>query len=178
MVPTRSFEVFSSFISSFSLLLAVSGGKPEPVKYKKLSCGLRYFLWPGCTKPNSVPQKVCGSDNKTYASFCAFKVARCYAKQDHNTRLTPQYKGECGKPESPRMILTKDSRRNGPFGCPILRQCDGFKGEPSCGNDGQIYMNACHLIYTKCRGKKFLELMPLGKETIACTIQSLDDQFH
>lgn len=153
-------------ISSFiSLLLAVSGEKLEPVKYRKLSCGLRYFLWPSCSDPSSLQQKVCGSDNKTYASFCAFKVARCYAKKDYNTKLTLQYKGECGEPESPRMTLTKDSRRNGPFGCPILRKCDDFKGDLSCGSDGRIYMNDCHLNYTKCRGKKFLKPMPLGKQT-------------
>ena len=63
------------------------------------------------------------------------------------------------------MTLTKDSRRNGPFGCPILRKCDEFKGDLSCGSDGRIYMNDCHLNYTKCRGKKFLKPMPLGKQT-------------
>lgn len=107
-----------------------------------------------CSKTGDPSKRaVCGSDNKTYQSFCFFRVARCQAKQD-NVNLTVLYKGECGKPK------TKKTEN-----CPVARQCDN-RDEPICGSDNKTYRNTCLFVVAKCQAKqqnKKLKLKKKGK---------------
>lgn len=84
---------------------------------------------------------VCGSDNKTYPSFCFFRVARCQAKQN-NANLTVLHKGECGNPKTKK-----------PENCPVARQCDN-REDPICASDKKTYRNTCLFVVAKCQAKE------------------------
>lgn len=122
----------------------------------KCSAGLADCVQVG----NSTKHSVCGSDNKTYQSFCFFRVARCQAKQK-NKNLTVLYKGACGYPK------TKKAEN-----CPLARQCDN-REDPICGSDHKTYRNNCFFVVAKCqatRQNKKLTLKKKGKlENAQCS---------
>lgn len=97
---------------------------------------------------------MCGSDNKTYQSFCFFRVARCQAKQK-NSNLTVLYKGECGHP--------KKKKKKKAENCPLARQCDN-REDPICGSDRKTYRNACVFIVAKCQAKRQNKKLTLKKK--------------
>ena len=100
---------------------------------------------------NSTKHSVCGSDNKTYQSFCFFRGARCQAKQNNNN-LTVLYKGECGNPK------TKKAED-----CPLARQC-GNHEDPICGSDKKTYRNTCVFLVAKCQARRQDKKLTLKKK--------------
>ena len=100
---------------------------------------------------NSTKHSVCGSDNKTYHSFCFFRGARCQAKQNNNN-LTVLYKGECGNPK------TKKAED-----CPLARQC-GNHEDPICGSDKKTYRNTCVFLVAKCQARRQDKKLTLKKK--------------
>ena len=100
---------------------------------------------------NPSKHAVCGSDNKTYPSFCFFRVARCHAKQN-GANLTVLYKGECGKPK------TKKAEN-----CPVARQCDN-REDPICGSDRKTYRNTCLFVVAKCQAKRQNKKLTIKKK--------------
>ena len=100
---------------------------------------------------DSTKHSVCGSDNKTYQSFCFFRIARCQAKQKNNN-LTALYKGECGHPKMKRAE-----------NCPLTRQCDS-REDTICGSDKKTYRNTCVFVVAKCQAKRQNKKLTLKKK--------------
>lgn len=113
----------------------------------KCSAGLADCVQVG----NSTKHSVCGSDNKTYQSFCFFRVARCQAKQNNNN-LTVLYKGECGHPK------TKKAEN-----CPLARQCNN-REDLICGSDKKTYRNTCVFVVAKCQARRQNKKLTLKKK--------------
>lgn len=130
----------------------------------KCSAGLADCVQVG--KPSK--HAVCGSDNKTYPSFCFFRVARCQAKQN-NANLTVMHKGECGNPKTKK-----------PENCPVARQCDN-REDPICGSDKKTYRNTCLFVVAKCQAKeqnKKLTIKKRGKLTKQLVLILLKAKFE
>lgn len=93
-----------------------------------------------CKTLNSTRNAICASNNRTYHTFCHFRIAKCQETMAGRS-LTVLYRGVCGKP-----------KRRGV--CPVESQCPNNRNSPICGSNGVTYKNLCFYLVAKCESRK------------------------
>lgn len=91
-----------------------------------------------CKTLNSSRNAICGSNNRTYHTFCHFRISKCQEIMAGRS-LTVLYRGVCGKPK--RRVV-----------CPVESQCHN-RNSPICGNNGVTYKNLCYYLVAKCESR-------------------------
>ncbi|XP_053970989.1 agrin-like isoform X3 [Hylaeus volcanicus] len=89
------------------------------------------------------PEKVCGSNGKTYANECLLKAASCKSQ----TEITVSFIGDC---ELCARVKCEHGAycRAGECVCP--EECPKSDGEPVCGSDAKTYPSECELQKAAC----------------------------
>lgn len=103
---------------------------------------------------------ICGTDHKTYPSFCHLKAQSCKTKMN----IHKAYPGRClTNDELCEAARCRDACRvqGGKVHCYCKDNCQTKTGRV-CGDDGETYRSQCHMELMACRLNTTIKIAPKG----------------